>query len=311
MEIILIGVLFAVVIALGIWVWRYKRQIEYMLDQMGMLEQEDTNYRLSSYCHVGKTEQLIEAVNHMMDINRSTVAAIKRENRSYRESIISISHDIRTPLTSAKGYTQMLLSGEQTDIEKQRAYMENIEHRIDDVTGMLELLFEYARLEADEIDLQYEKLNLGNAFADTLSLFYEDFVRTGSEPTIDIADTPAYIYADPHGVKRILENLIKNALVHGTGDYRFSLEKKGDTVEITVSNRTDSIEESDMERIFDRFYTTEQSRTRKTTGLGLAIVKLFVEKMGGNVGAELREGFFAVRVVFAEANSKQHILMEK
>ena len=297
-SIVLIVALLIVVAVLGTWVWRYKKQIEYMLDQMSMLEQEDTNYRLSSYCHVGKTERLIEGINHVMDENRSMVAALKRGNRSYRESIISISHDIRTPLTSARGYTQMLLGDEGMDIEKQRAYMENIEHRIDDVTDMLELLFEYARLEADEISLQYEKLNLGNIFADVLSLFYEDFVRTGFDPSIDIAETPVYIYADSHGVKRILENLIKNALVHGTGEYRLSLLKKEDAAEITVSNRTDSIEETDLERIFDRFYTTDQSRTRKTTGLGLAIVRLFAEKMGGTAEAELREGIFTIRVVF-------------
>lgn len=299
MNIVLIGILLAVAAMLGIWVWRYQKQIEHMLEQMEMLEQEDTNYRLSSYCHVGKTEQLIEGINHMLDKNRNTVEALKRGNRSYRESIISISHDIRTPLTSAKGYIQMLLDGgNKTDIEKQRAYMENIERRIDDVTGMLELLFEYARLEADEIRLQYEKLNLGNIFADTLSLFYEDFARTGFEPAIHMADTPVYIYADSHGVKRILENLIKNALVHGTGEYSFSLLKNGDKAEIIVSNRTNSIEGADMERIFDRFYTTDQSRTRKTTGLGLAIVKLFAEKMGGKTEAGLEGDIFSIKVVF-------------
>lgn len=298
MYMVLTGILLVAAVVLGIWVWRYKKQTEYMLYQIGILEQEDTNYRLSSYCRVGKTEQLIEEINHIMDKNRSTVAALKRGNRSYRESIISISHDIRTPLTSAKGYTQMLLGDNGADAEKKRAYMENIERRIDDVTGMLELLFEYARLEADEISLQYEKLNLGNMFADTLSLFYEDFVRTGFEPSIDIAGIPVYIYADSHGVKRILENLIKNALVHGTGDYRFSLLKKGDLAEITVSNRTDSIEDKDMERIFDRFYTTDQSRTRRTTGLGLAIVKLFAEKMGGKAEAGLEKGIFTIKVVF-------------
>lgn len=297
-SIVLIATLLIVAAVLGTWVWRYKKQIEYMLDQMSMLEQEDTNYRLSSYCHVGKTEQLIEGINYVMDKNRNAVATLKRGNRSYRESIISISHDIRTPLTSAKGYTQMLLGAEGMDEEKQRAYMENIERRIDDVTDMLELLFEYARLEANEIPLQYEKLNMGNIFADTLSLFYEDFVRTGFEPSIHMTDTPSYIYADAHGVKRILENLIKNALVHGTGGFEFSLLKKEDVVEITASNRTDSIEEADMERIFDRFYTTDQSRTRKTTGLGLAVVKLFAEKMGGKAEAELREDIFTIKVVF-------------
>ncbi len=113
-----------------------------------------------------------------------------------------------------------------------------------------------------------------------------------------MAEAPAYIYADIHGIKRILENLIRNALVHGSGEYGFSLSKNGDAVEITISNRTDSIEEADMEHLFDRFYTTERSRTRKTTGLGLAIVKLFTEKMGGKAKVELREGIFTIRVVF-------------
>lgn len=71
-------------------------------------------------------------------------------------------------------------------------------------------------------------------------------------------------------------------------------------IEITVSNRTDSIEEEDMERIFDRFYTTDQSRTRKTTGLGLAIVKRFAEKMGGRVSAELQDDVFMIRLIFSE-----------
>ncbi len=74
--------------------------------------------------------------------------------------------------------------------------------------------------------------------------------------------------------------------------------KKGDAAEITVSNRMDSIEETDMERIFDRFYTTDLSRTRKTTGLGLAIVRLFAEKMGGKAEAELKEDIFTIKIVF-------------
>lgn len=282
----------------GIRSWEYRRQVEHLLGQIDLLAQEDTNYRLSSCCRVGKTEELVNGLNHAIRFHRDKAAAYKRENRSYRESIVSISHDIRTPLTSAKGYIQMLLKDQGSDADRQRAYMENIERRIDDVTDMLSQLFEYARIEADEIVMHREQINLSNLLEDTLSMFYEDFTAKGCEPEIHVCKSPCYICADVHGVRRILENLIRNALVHGTGGYVFSLERKGETSEVAVSNRTDSIEADDMERIFDRFYTTDLSRARRTTGLGLAIVKRFAEKMGGSVSAELCEDVFTVRVIF-------------
>ena len=290
-----------VAIGLASRLWCYHRQIDYLLGQIEFLEQEDTNYRLSSYCRIGQTERLIEEMNRVMQINRDRLAEVRKGNRSYRESIISISHDIRTPLTSAKGYLQMLIGKKQTDEAKQRAYLENIERRIDEVTDMLSQLFEYARMEADEIEFQEEKINVGNLFADAISMFYEDFVVRKCEPMINVDQEPCYIRADKHGVKRIMENLIKNALVHGTGEYQFHLASNGDDVEIAVSNRTDSIEERDMEHIFDRFYTTDRSRTRKSAGLGLAIVNGFTKKMGGKTYADLSDGIFTVKIVFTRA----------
>ncbi len=289
----------------GIRSGKYKRQVEHLLSQIDLLEQEDTNYRLSSCCRVGRTEELVNGFNHVVQLLRDRAAALRRENRSYRESIVSISHDIRTPLTSAKGYIQMLLKGQEADADRQRAYLENVERRIDDVTDMLTQLFEYARIEADEIVLNRERINLSNLLEDTLAMFYEDFAAAGCEPDIQISRTPCYICADEHAVRRILENLIRNALVHGTGGYSFFLDKKGETVEVAVSNRTDSIEEDEVERIFDRFYTTDLSRSRRTTGLGLAIVKRFAQKMGGSADAALSNGIFTVRVVFLAESAEE------
>lgn len=297
----LLGGLILAVIMLGIRLWRYRRQIAHLLDQMSLLEQEDTNYRLSSYCSVGRTEELIDEINRIRQLDRERTLALRKGNRSYRESIIGISHDIRTPLTSAKGYMQMLLGDTVPDEKKRKLYIEKVEHRIDDVVGLLDQLFEYARVEADEIVFEIERINLCNIFANSLSLFYDDFAEKGCEPVVKISQSPCYIKADRNALKRITDNLIKNALVHGKGDYRFAVEEIKDRVEITVSNLTDSIEESDLEHIFDRFYTTDQSRTRKITGLGLTIVKRFAEKMGGNVSADLKDGVFSIKVTFPAA----------
>lgn len=293
-----IGILAMVVVVLGARLRKYSRQVEHLLSQMDILEQEDTNYKLSSCCRVGRTEELVRAFNRIIQLDRDRMAELRKGNNSYRESIISISHDIRTPLTSAKGYIQMLLKNQERDVEKQRAYLDNIEHRIGDVTDMLTQLFEYARIEADELVFETDKLNVTNLFADVAAMFYADFVQKGCEPVIEIAGEPCYICADKQGVRRIMENLLKNALTYGTGDYRFSILPRDNKVEIIVSNRTDAIEKEDVERIFERFYTTDRSRTRKTTGLGLAIVKQFAQKMGGEAYAELTDGTFRIKIVF-------------
>ena len=120
----------------------------------------------------------------------------------------------------------------------------------------------------------------------------------GSEPAVELCKAPCYVEADRDRLRRIFENLLKNALVHGVGEYRIRLAQREDRVEATVENRTETIEETDMGHIFERFYTSDQSRTRKTTGLGLALVKRYAEEMGGNVNALLREGIFCITVSF-------------
>lgn len=319
---ILYGIIIICLVVIGILWMRlrlYKGQIHRMKEELSMLHKEDSNYRLSSYCRIGETEEMIQILNEVLQEYREEMKRLRNENRLYKESITSISHDIRTPLTSAKGYTQMLSGSMRFDnvytdstqidtiptengllVEKQQEYVKKIEQRIDDVTDMLNQLFEYARVEAGELEFLPERINLNNLFAETISMFYNNFVMKNCEPVVEIVETPCYIYADKRALIRVIENLIKNALVHGTGNYIFSLKKSGARAILSVSNRTDSIEEKDIAYIFDRFYTTDQSRTRKTTGLGLAIVKRFTSQMGGSVRAFLERDMFTIEIEFEQ-----------
>ena len=298
MQTILVGIVILLIVVVGILtfrLWSYRKQTEHIVEELSILAEEDTNYRLSSCCAVGKTEEMIQKTNQIIARHRELERKLKKENTTYRESITSISHDIRTPLTSAKGYIQMLQTKDVSQ-EQKAEYAAIVEKRLDDVTGMLNLLFEYARIEAGEMVWEPELLNAGNLFVEAISMFYDDFVKKGCEPEVEISQSPCHIWGDKHAFVRIVENLIKNALVHGKGEYRLSLIREKEEVVLCVSDRTDSIEEKDIERIFDRFYTTDQSRSRKTTGLGLAIVKKFTEKMDGTVEASLADGKFAVTV---------------
>lgn len=298
MQIWVYGVIAILTIAAGILsarLWCYRKQISHLREELEFLEKEDTNRLLSSFCAVGKTDEMIAAVNRLIRHYREEESRLKNENCIYRESITSISHDIRTPLTSAKGYLQMLRK-EELPKEKKETYLWTVEQRLDHLTDLLNQLFEYARIEAGEMKLEPEILNAGNVFAETIALFYEDFVKKDCEPEVTITDKPCKIKADKHAFVRIVENLLKNALVHGIGGYQMSLTQEEGQCIIRVSNLTDSVESGDINQIFDRFYTTDQSRTKKTTGLGLAIVKRFATEMGGSAKAYLEGNRFTIEV---------------
>ncbi len=252
---------------------------------------------LTSAYPVGKTEELINIMNDVIEDYRKRHRRLRKVNQSYRESITSISHDIRTPLTSIKGYVQMQKNADISQ-EKKAEYLRIVERRLIELGDILNQLFEYARLEAGEFQLSPQRLNIGNVFAEIVSMFYEDFTSKGVEPQIEISRESMFIQADKHAISRILENLIKNALVHGEGNYRFSVTSCEGYVVITIANETEQIEEKDLQQIFERFYTTDQSRNRRTTGLGLAIAKEFTEQMGGSIEAFLRQRCFVVEVRF-------------
>lgn len=275
----------------------YKKQMKHLLHELDIAQQDETNVLFTSAVHIGQTEAVILALNRMMEKNRSNREQLLRENRSYRESITSISHDIRTPLTSAKGYMQLLCS-EQIPVQKRNAYAKIVEQRLDTLTEMLDQLFLYTRIEAGELPLTIERVNAGNLFAETISMFYTDFLNKGCEPDVQLSHTPCQIQADRQALCRIIENLIKNALIHGTGDYELSVLAESTDVCIRAANRTDSIEEADIDYIFDRFYTTDKSRSRRTTGLGLAIVKELTQQMGGTAAAALEGNRFSIEIRF-------------
>lgn len=296
--------LFFAVLILLIWtgvvsarLYSYQKQMKHLKKELERACQDETNILFTSAVNIGQTPEVIRALNCLMEKNRHAKEQLLRENHSYRESITSISHDIRTPLTSAKGYIQML-GHEAVTPHKRLEYATIVEQRLDALTGLLDQLFLYTRIEAGGLPLQIESINAGNLFADTISTFYNDFISKNCEPVVEITQTPCQIQADRQAFIRIIENLIRNALVHGTGDYHLSLLKQHPYAVIRIANRTDSIEAADMDYIFDRFYTTDISRTRKTTGLGLAIVKELTQQMGGNAVAALEGSLFSIEIRF-------------
>lgn len=290
-----VGILILIIVILSFRLYLHQRQLTSIRKQVEFIWENETNMELSITIRHRGWRLLAASLNKFLkDIKRRKYVTGNQED-SFKQSITSISHDLRTPLTSASGYIQMLYKDE-LDEEKQKKYIGIIQNRINAVNGMLNQLFEYTRLEADVYQLECEKIDLNGILCDTISMFYDELKQREIEPDIQIEEGPVWIYGDSFAWIRVIENIISNAIKYGEDMIGISLQKKDGGTYLRISNRTSAIEQKDVDYIFERFYTTDLSKMKRSTGLGLAIAKEFVLKMGGSIEAELHEDMFAINI---------------
>ena len=290
-----VGILILIIGILSFRLYLHQRQLTSIRKQVEFIWENETNMELSITIRHRGWRLLAASLNKFLkDIKRRKYVTGNQED-SFKQSITSISHDLRTPLTSASGYIQMLYKDE-LDEEKQKKYIGIIQNRINAVNGMLNQLFEYTRLEADVYQLECEKIDLNGILCDTISMFYDELKLREIEPDIQIEEGPVWIYGDSFAWIRVIENIISNAIKYGEDMIGISLKKKDGGTYLRISNRTSAIEQKDVDYIFERFYTTDLSKMKRSTGLGLAIAKEFVIKMGGSIEAELHEDMFAINI---------------
>ena len=251
----------------------------------------DTNTQLTTGTFDRDIGAFVETVNAMLERNRRVLFEKIRTEAELKRAITNISHDLRTPLTSAQGYLQMLESAD-LDAETKERYLQIIQERMDVLSALMNSLFEFARVIEGDVILDLQKVNVCNAMYDALSANYAEFERKGFAVNLDIPETPVVWFCDADALRRILQNLIQNAVVHGKEHLRVRLDD--DAIEIT--NKVDGLDELDTERLFDRFYTADASRSNKSTGLGLAIVRGLAEQMGGCVSAKIEDDMLVMRV---------------
>ncbi|WP_242874764.1 sensor histidine kinase [Clostridium pasteurianum] len=257
---------------------------------------KDTNELLTVVVKQRDIANLVNQLNNLIgDIRRSRIK-IKRLNRNFRQSITNISHDLRTPLTTASGYVQMLQAS-AVDKEQQE-YLAIVLERQNMVKILLEQLFEYVRIESGEIVYKHIPIDAKKIFMDILVMYYDDFYKKGQEPTVHLPEKPCMIQGDEQGVKRIFSNVLFNAIVHGKGEYCFEVQEVGRSYAFTFSNFSEPMTKDDLDYIFKRSYTKDKSRNKKTTGLGLTIAREITKRLNGTIEAFYNNGKFSIYILF-------------
>lgn len=204
--------------------------------------------------------------------------------------ITNVSHDLRTPLTSIIGYLGLAKQKNATE-EEIDSYINIAYNKSETLKILINELFEYSKLQTPEKEMDFKHLNI----KDLLDQLIEEMVPIANEYNLEIKKNfPSInpvILADGNKIVRVFENLISNAIKysHKKNPIIISIYDLNSKVKITVENSIDNIDPSEIEKMFERFYRLEKSRSSKTggSGLGLAISKNIVTNHGGKIYAEI------------------------
>lgn len=238
-------------------------------------------------------------------LNHFKIEAIKneklaRENEEKKdELIVYLAHDIKTPLTSMIGYLSLLSEIKDMPEEQRNKYIDitlDKSYRLED---LINELFDVARFNSEKIILEKEELNLNLM----LEQIIDDFYPVLKELNKKIKFTPQEeikLYGDPDKLSRVFNNLIKNAINYSSDDSNIDISAVKDEKNaiIKITNKGKQIPKEKLDRIFEKFYRLDSSRTSKTggSGLGLAIAKEIIELHHGKITASstLKETNFTV-----------------
>lgn len=274
----------------------YRRQVRLICRHVSFIKENLTNMQLYKTTPYGEMKELVDEVNEVLiKVKQTEIEHIRSEKR-FKETITNLSHDIRTPLTSLDGYIQ-LMNEARTDEEREQ-YMAVVRNRISNLKNMLEELFTFTKLQNDNYEIEMSKLDFSKLVFDTTLSFYNDFKEKSIEPEIEFDEEKVMMNGNEGAVTRVLQNVIKNALTHGTDKLKLRMWQQDGKIHFSCFNGVERPEEINIDMVFTRFYKADVARSKKSSGLGLAIAKGFVERMNGEITASLVENEFGIEVVF-------------
>ena len=287
--------LIAIIIVLISIIVGYKREFRRINKEISNNLDEYVNIKTKS---VDKdVENLVENINLIFDSKQKVVAEKKKKEEELRASISNMSHDLRTPLTSIMGYLQMIKSEKSSEADK-KEYIDIVEKRTKSLQKLISSFYDLSRIEGNEYNFNYKKVNLSNVLCENIAVFYNDFINNNIEPVIEIEEGIKEIISDEGAITRIFSNLIANMIKHGENYVKISLKQENNIIITEFTNKSTGLTQENVDKLFNRFYTVDNSRSDRNTGLGLYITKILVEKLGYDITAKLENENLKIKIVW-------------
>ncbi len=283
----------------GLAIWLY-RSILLPLNSLRASTKRMKSGDLDTPVKVTGNDEIGELASDFDDMRRH-IKELLAENRRHeidtKDLIVNISHDLKTPLTAIKGYSEGLLEGVANTPEKREKYVRTIFTKAGEMTTLVDELSTFAKIDTNSIPYHFKSINIFEYFEDGISDIKTDLELQNIELAFfPYADKTTDVIADPEQLTRVVNNIISNSVKYRNpakvGLICIRLMDAEDFIRVEIEDNGKGIDRKSLPYIFERFYRADASRNSKTggSGLGLAICKKIIEDGGGRIWAESTEG---------------------
>ena len=287
---IIIGILLLIIFALSSKVYFLRRSAQEIAEAFRDRLTADTNTLIDISTRDPYMRKLAADINVQLRLLRQQRHKYLNGDRELKEAVTNISHDLRTPLTAICGYLDLLEREEKG--ENTARYLSLIGNRVDAMKQLTEELFRYSVILSTE-EMTLETVHINGVLEESIAAFYGALTTRGIQPEIRITESRIERQLNREALGRVFSNILNNALKYSDGDLSITLRDDG---EIIFSNTASALDEVQVGKLFDRFFTVETARN--SNGLGLAISKTLVEQMGGTIQAKLQDSRLYICICF-------------
>lgn len=263
---------------------------------MKHIKNGDFEYRLEAKGDGSEIDDMYRNYEDMrLRLKENAEEKIQREKQN-RELISNISHDLKTPITAIKGYSEGIIDGIADTPEKMDRYVKTIYNKANDMEKLINELTVYSGIDNNRIPYHFHKILVGEYFRDCIEEVGMDLENKNFKlDYVNLVSLDTMIIADPEQLKRVVNNIISNSVKYmdkPNGEINIRILDEVDSIRVEIEDNGKGIAQKDLQNIFDRFYRTDASRNSGTggSGIGLSIVKKIIQDHGGYIWATSKEG---------------------
>lgn len=238
-------------------------------------------------------KHLVIELNNQLRLLRQQRWRYAHGDRELKEAVTNISHDLRTPLTAIYGYLELMEEEEKSATVER--YIGIISNRVEIMKQLTEELFHYSLVTSSTRDVSVEKVILNDVLEESIAGYYVALKARHIEPKIQMPQRKVVRYLNSSTLLRIFSNLLNNAIKYSDGDLEIVLSEQG---EITFTNTASGLNQVQVGKLFDRFYTVQTAE--HATGLGLQITRTLVNQMNGRIHADYKNNQLCIFIQFPD-----------
>lgn len=293
--------------------WLISRSVLVPLNELNLAIQNISQGNLDFTISYSKNDELGRFCQAFELMRRKLKESLEKQNmyeNSRKTMIASISHDLRTPIASIKGYVEALQDGLAQDPEKFKRYLNIIKDKTDKLDRLIDDLFHFSQMEVGKLPTNFRVQNSRIMLEEILSPLEVEAQNSSLQLIVQRPLPEVYVKADSKRISQVIDNIVENSRRHIPNDGQIIIGARvsGAFLEVFVKDNGEGISPEDLPHIFESFYRGEKSRSQNYggTGLGLAICKHIIEEHGGRIWAESVKGQHTIIYFTLPIVSGQH-----